>query len=267
MIRKEIAPQSWQETGGAGVIRLSPLTAGLVVLQTAANHALIAQKLGALREDRSSQICVDVHFVTIDTARIPAAFRQALDPQAQPRKPFWPNDSQVEELLQLALSHKTAAVRLVNGGYAEVRHCDVTPFVGSLSPTTRASEVLYEANVEDADDGITLQVQGSATPDGRGAALDLRPTSKRLLEMRSFTFAEKGTEDRLTIQQPLTNAIEVDTQVIVPNGETLVLGGQTVASSPAVAAGAAKAAPSQTQIILVRPAILPKINEGGRKAE
>ncbi|GEM_PF-4509202 len=251
-IRKDVAPQSWREAGGSGVIRLSPVMTNLVVLQTPANHALIAQKLAELRDQRSSQICLSVDFVAIDTDKIPPVFRQALDEQRQsPRSPpkFWPDEAQVRELVGLATSHETAEVRLVNGGYAEMRGSLVTPFVNLVQPTTRASGMVYEPEVDGVDDGITLQVQATATPDGSGVDLTMAPSVKRVLEMPQFAFTPKGTQDRITIQQPTVMTVDCFTQYVVPSGRTLI----SWASGPAVS--------KPVMITLVRATILPKVSQ------
>ena len=263
VLRKTVAPQSWREAGGSGVIRLSPVMANLVVLQTPANHALIATKLAELREKRSSQICVNVDFVAIDTDRIPPAFGQALDEQRQsPRSPpkFWPDESQVRELVALATNHETAEVRLVNGGYAEMRRCLVTPCVTSVQPTTRASEIFYETEVDAVDDGTTLQVQATATPDGSGVDVVMLPAIKRVLEIKPFAYTPKGTEDQITVQQPFVRTVDGDIRSVIPNGKTLFWGTANPVN-PDAAADGTKGVAKQTAITLFRATILPKVSQ------
>jgi type II secretory pathway component GspD/PulD (secretin) len=144
---------------------------------------------------------------------------------------------------------------LFNGQRAYVAVTRVTAYVSDLEPVVAQNAVAFNPTVALFPSGVVLDVQATVSADRKYVTLTLRPTLTTLLQLLPFTFqtAEAanagggGTTQPVTggntgiisvggtnpaagtIQTPIFQLTQVRTTVSVPDGGTLLLGGQTLA--------------------------------------
>ena len=132
-------------------------------------------------------------------------------------------------------------VTVYNGGEAQIFVLTAQSYVASLTPDVASGVVGYTPTIETADDGVSLYVRANVSADRKYVTLYLAPQLLSLLELTPFTFQQSTTlpsgggtgnvftsQASLTIQQPKIRTITVETLVSVPDGGTLLLGGQTI---------------------------------------
>jgi general secretion pathway protein D len=140
---------------------------------------------------------------------------------------------------------------LFNGQRAFVLVSRQTAYVSNLTPVVATGAVAFNPTIGLVQSGVLLDVQATVSSDRKYVTLTLRPQLATLLDLLPFTFqsdtaANSGTTVPITnpnnnftnfgtnaaagtIQQPILQITEVRTTVSVPDGGTLLLGGQTLA--------------------------------------
>jgi general secretion pathway protein D len=139
---------------------------------------------------------------------------------------------------------------LFNGQRAYVAVTRVTAYVSDLQPVVAEGAVAFNPTISLFPSGVVLDVQATVSADRTYVTLTLRPTLTTLLDLLPFTFqsteATGGTTTAPTntiigtqiggtnpaagtIQTPIFQLTQVRTTVSVPDGGTLLLGGQTLA--------------------------------------
>ena len=151
-----------------------------------------------------------------------------------------------------------------------------------------------ETTIDQAEDGVSLFVRATVSADRKYVTLYLRPQLQRLLQLTTFSFQQAATtgggsgtgstggtvvnngtivsSPTVTIQEPRTQVIEVETLASVPDGGTLLLGGLTIAGETEKEAGVpilskipilkrlftnrSNAKDEQVVLILVKPIII-----------
>ncbi|MCH8966060.1 MAG: hypothetical protein IID43_00130 [Planctomycetes bacterium] len=166
------------------------------------------------------------------------------------------------------------APRLVvfNGGSAWVAVTIQQNFVSQLNPVVAQGAVAQAPVTATIDAGASLFVRATVTTDRRYVMLLLAPGITRLLDLQTFAFSGGTGALQAFIQLPVLSAQRLQTMVSIPDGGTLLIGGQKLASETEVEAGVPilskipilKRAYSartlvkdeQTLLILVKPKIL-----------
>jgi general secretion pathway protein D len=134
-------------------------------------------------------------------------------------------------------------VTLSNGQRGFVVVSTQTAYVSDLEPVVGTRAVAFDPTIALVESGILLDVQGTVSADRKYVTLTLRPTLSRLAALQTFTVqaAAQTTGDddatdptntgiaTATVQQPIVENTLVRTTVTVPDGGTLLLGGQTIA--------------------------------------
>lgn len=136
-------------------------------------------------------------------------------------------------------------VTLFNGQRAYVLISTQRAYVSDLTPIVGTGAVGFDPETEFVNTGAVLDVQATVSSDRKYVTLTLRPQVATLLNLRNFQVAQAtaggGTGDPNDpdnpnsgiatgfIQQPEIQITEVRTTVSVPDGGTLLLGGQTLA--------------------------------------
>ncbi|MBI9017760.1 MAG: hypothetical protein JEZ07_10930 [Phycisphaerae bacterium] len=163
---------------------------------------------------------------------------------------------QVDFLIKATHAHKrnkalTAPhVTVFNGEYAEISFNTIRPYVASVTAVTDYGVGLYEPEIEEDESGISLSVSPVITADKRYVQLAVNFEQNLTREMVSFTYAT-GTDNTnttttginpqntqsVTIQQPITDENFIQTYVKVPDGGTLLLGGQKLVGESEKEAG------------------------------
>lgn len=153
-------------------------------------------------------------------------------------------------------------------------------FVSQLNPVVAQGAVAQAPVTQTIDSGAVLDVTATVTADRRYVTMTLRPGVTRLLDLQTIPFSGGGagggfgggTALNAFIQLPTLSSQRVQTTVSVPDGGTLLIGGQKLASETEVEAGVpilskipilrrayssrSMVKDEQTLLILVKPKIL-----------
>jgi len=130
-------------------------------------------------------------------------------------------------------------ITLFNGQRAFVVVATETAFVSDLTPIVGTSAVAFDPTIGIIQSGVLLDVQATVSSDRKYVTLTLRPTLTRLRSLISFPVSAianstgtGGTSQQIVsalVQQPVRDITTINTTVSVPDGGTLLLGGQTLA--------------------------------------
>lgn len=175
---------------------------------------------------------------------------------------------------------------LFNGQTAYVLVAVSQPYVSDLQPVVGTQAVAFDPTISTVNSGVMLQVQATVSADRKYVTMTLQPTLQTLLALVNFSFQQAGNSTGVTsggqlintsagtgiIQEPVTQVTQVATSVSVPDGGTLLLGGQTIAGETELEAGVpvlskipflkrlftnrSTAKDEQVLLILVKPTII-----------
>jgi general secretion pathway protein D len=139
-------------------------------------------------------------------------------------------------------------VTLFNGQRAYVLVSIQRAYVSNLTPVVSTGVSSFAPTIGIVQSGVLLDVQATVSADRKYVTLTLRPQLATLLDLASFTFQVGSTASATPtanggalgigvasavpsgiIQEPELQIQQVKTTVSVPDGGTLLLGGQTVA--------------------------------------
>jgi len=166
------------------------------------------------------------------------------------------------------------APRLVvfNGGSAWVAVTIQQNFIAQLQPVVAQGAAAQQPIVGTINAGASLFVRATVTADKRYVMMLLSPGVTRLLALQTFQFSGGTGAFPAFVQLPTLSAQRVLTVVSVPDGGTLLIGGQKVASETEVEAGVpilskipvlkraytsrSMVKDEQTLLILIKPKIL-----------
>jgi type II secretory pathway component GspD/PulD (secretin)/tetratricopeptide (TPR) repeat protein len=154
------------------------------------------------------------------------------------------DDFQVSILIRATQVHQNTTtltaprLTLFNGQRAFVVVATETAYVSDLTPIVGTNAVAFDPQVGIVQSGVLLDVQATVSADRKYVTLTLRPTLSRLRALVPFPVsalaAGGGDNPNLVnttafLQQPVRDITQVSTTVSVPDGGTLLLGGQTLA--------------------------------------
>ena len=161
---------------------------------------------------------------------------------------------------------------LSNGQTAWVAVQTQTFFVSQLIPQVNVGAAAQAPQTSAVPTGAVLTVQATVSADKRYVKMNLQPGISRLLSLNTFTTNIGGTAGSGFIQIPEIATTQLNTTVTVPDGGTLLIGGQKLANEVEVESGVpilskipilkrayssrAMAKDEQTLLILVKPHIL-----------
>ncbi len=153
-------------------------------------------------------------------------------------------------------------------------------FVSQLNPVVATGAVAQAPVTNVIDSGAVLDVNATVSADRRYVTMTVRPGVTRLLDLQTIPFSGGGAGGGFGggsalpafIQLPTLSAQRVQTTVSVPDGGTLLIGGQKLASETEVEAGVpilskipilkrayssrSMVKDEQTLLILIKPKIL-----------
>jgi general secretion pathway protein D len=158
-------------------------------------------------------------------------------------------------------------------------------YVSNLTPVVSTGAVAFAPTAAVIPSGVELDVQATVSADRKYVTLVLRPTLSRLIDIVNFpvsaaaagafttvTGETSGTTIQSFIQQPEQQVTQLQTTVSVPDGGTLLLGGQTLSAELTREAGVpvlskipflkrlftnrSTAKDDQVLLILVKPTII-----------
>lgn len=119
-------------------------------------------------------------------------------------------------------------------------------FVSQLNPVVGAGAVAQAPTTGVIDSGAVLDVTATVSADKRYVTMTIRPGVTRLLDLQTIPFSGGaggggfgggGAATPAFIQLPTLSSQRVQTTVSVPDGGTLLIGGQKLASETEVEAG------------------------------
>lgn len=269
LIQETVGPDSWRETGGK-VGAIKHLSGQLVVTQTPENHQSLRRLLDQLREQKNIQALVEARYVSCDEAfmtdllarmGLPAGPNGGPVPrvgggnafEGGPASPVLAGGfltaEQADQILRAVQTSPDAAVlaaprlTLFNGqrGYVMVgtSRAYVRDYVAVVGP---AGETRYEPRIGDAESGVTLDVQSTASADRKYVTLTLRPKVTTLAGLAQAPWPGGPAGSGLAVQVPDLRTSGLTTTVSVPDGGTVLLGGMAdtgIAAPGAVTAGRA----------------------------
>ncbi len=166
------------------------------------------------------------------------------------------------------------APRLVvfNGGSAWVAVTIQQNYISRLQPVVNQGAVAQAPITGTIDAGASLFVRATVTADKRYVMMLLAPGVTRLLGLQAFEFSGGTGAGQAFLQLPTLSAQRMQTVVSVPDGGTLLIGGQKLASETEVEAGVpilskipvlkriysarSMVKDEQTLLILIKPKIL-----------
>ena len=154
-------------------------------------------------------------------------------------------------------------------------------FVSQLNPVVATGAVAVAPVIGTIDSGAVLDVNATVTADKRYVTMTLRPGVTRLLDLQTIPFSGGaagggigggGSALAAFIQVPTLSSQRLQTTVSVPDGGTLLIGGQKLSSETEVEAGVpilskipilkrayssrSMVKDEQTLLILIKPKIL-----------
>jgi type II secretory pathway component GspD/PulD (secretin) len=158
-------------------------------------------------------------------------------------------------------------------------------YISNLTPVVSTGAVAFAPTAAVIPSGVELDVQATVSADRKYVTLVLRPTLSRLIDIVNFPVSAavaglstslNGTVASATvqsfIQQPEQQVTQLNTTVSVPDGGTLLLGGQTLSAELTREAGVpvlskipflkrlftnrSSAKDDQVLLILVKPTII-----------
>lgn len=115
-------------------------------------------------------------------------------------------------------------------------------FVSTLNPVVATGAALQAPQTGTIDSGAVLDVTATVTADKSYVTMTLRPGITRLLDLQTIPFAGGSGGNAFQaqpafIQVPTLSSQRVQTTVSIPDGGTLLIGGQKLASETEVEAG------------------------------
>ena len=143
-------------------------------------------------------------------------------------------------------------VTLFNGQRAYVLVATQQAYVSNLTASTGTNVSSFTPQISIVESGVILDVTATVSADRKYVTLTLRPQLASLLDLASFTFqvgsgaiglgnGQVGLVSSAVpsgiIQEPELQITEVKTTVSVPDGGTLLLGGQSIAGETIKEAG------------------------------
>jgi type II secretory pathway component GspD/PulD (secretin)/tetratricopeptide (TPR) repeat protein len=179
-------------------------------------------------------------------------------------------------------------ITLFNGQAGYVLVSTQQAYVSNLVPVVAAGSSGFQPQISVVQTGVLLNVQPTVSADRKYVTLTLTPQQSNLLALQTFSFQSGGSQGSTiingipvfdntgglgaSVQEPEIQLTEVKCTVSVPDGGTLLLGGETVAGETTKEVGVpvlskipflrrlftnrSQAKDEEVLLILVKPTIL-----------
>lgn len=127
---------------------------------------------------------------------------------------------------------------LTNGQAANVAVVTGHAFVSQLQPVVAGGAAAQAPQTNVVNEGAVLSLRGTVSADRRYVTMTLLPGVARLVSLQQFQFAGQNVETGAGfVQLPIVESQTVQTTVSVPDGGTLLVGGQKLSAEIEVDAG------------------------------
>ena len=240
-IANTVDPTSWKTIGdmpGTGTIgTIREVKGQLVVNQTPRNHAEIARLVAALREPFMLQVQMDTYVLSL-ASPLPAFIAKnapGLALQKAGEQAFL-GDAEVATLLEAIGKVPTASVvaaprtLALNGQSAAARTLKHTPYTVIVNGGAYSEPTPVNLAV---DGGLDMTVTAQVNAQTRQVAATIKATYV-LFEGFVTAPAPAGKPAATRpVQEPIMSSFSQDARVIIPEGQTLVLGGNALPEADA----------------------------------
>ena len=127
---------------------------------------------------------------------------------------------------------------LFNGQDAWIAVQEQQAYVSDLQAQVQENVGVFEPTISTTSTGTQLRVQGTVSADRRYVTLTLQPVVSRLIDMFNFVVSSGALNvPGAQVQLPLLQVTGLATTVSVPDGGTLLIGGQKLADETEIEAG------------------------------
>ncbi len=129
---------------------------------------------------------------------------------------------------------------MTNGQQSWIAITEEQNFVSQLDPVVASGAAAQAPIIDTLNTGAVLNVQATVSPDRRYVTMNLQPGVGRLVAVNSFQFSGgpiTGVGASGLVQLPIIQRQQVKTTVTVPDGGTLLIGGQKLTFESEVEAG------------------------------
>jgi general secretion pathway protein D len=229
-------------------------------------------------------------FTAAPTTQVPGSIGAGAQPAMQIQGSFL-DDFQVNFLIRATQASQNSSivnaprVTVFNSQRAFIIVAQQQAYVSDLEAITAEGVGLFQPVVDTVPSGVQLLVQPTVSADRKYVTLSLQPQLAQLLDLATFSVGSIATNPGTVpgggggttfgignIQLPLLSITAVNTIVSVPDGGTLLLGGQTIVGEVEVEEGVpilskiplikrlftnkSRAKDEQILLILVKPSII-----------
>lgn len=263
LIEGAIERGTWKTDQGL-IGSIQELGGQLIVTHTPEVHARIATLLARLRESRAVQVHVEARFMAADSDFVPTLLGRAMDPARGDS--IFLDDAAVADLLRrVAVGDRATTltapkILLFNGQSASVNVSTQQAYIADYAMTrSPAGERRFEPRIDAAESGVSMEVQATLSADRKYVTLTLGPRTTRLIALHSVPFAGDPASG-LNVQVPEVETTALRTTVNVPDGGTLLMGGQLISDERPTPDGKAttRAVPRQLLVLVKAKVIAPE---------
>ncbi|MCH8964336.1 MAG: hypothetical protein IIB58_05205, partial [Planctomycetes bacterium] len=118
---------------------------------------------------------------------------------------------------------------MTNGQQSWIAITEEQNFVSQLDPVVASGAAAQQPIIQTLNTGAVLNVQATVSPDRRYVTMNIQPGVGRLIAMNTFQFSGgpiTGVGAPGFVQLPIIQRQQVKTTVTVPDGGTVLIGGQ-----------------------------------------
>lgn len=129
---------------------------------------------------------------------------------------------------------------MTNGQQSWIAITEEQNFVSELDPQVATGAAAQRPIIEQLNTGAVLNVQATVSPDRRYVTMNIQPGVGRLVAINTFQFTGgpiTGVGASGFVQLPIIQRQQVKTTVTIPDGGTLLIGGQKLTFETEVEAG------------------------------
>jgi type II secretory pathway component GspD/PulD (secretin) len=240
LIQDTIAPRSWATMGGPGAIDYFPMTMTLVINQTPDVQEQINDLLAALRRLQDTEVSLEVRMISVPEGFFERFGLRPDDVKRASSKGVFLSDIQTFQVLEAVQGEQRANVMqapkitMLNGQLGCVDCTDKQSYVTGVEVAQRDGQPTVVPKTEDVVTGIRMSACPRVSADRRYVMLNLEINKSNLasvaVPMAPVTVEIKDDQGKphpftQYLQQPIVNTLHFDTQLTIPDGGTVLIGG------------------------------------------
>jgi type II secretory pathway component GspD/PulD (secretin)/tetratricopeptide (TPR) repeat protein len=233
--------------GGAAIGQGGPGGAGAPILQPFQNVAFVPAPTSSGNNFTPIPIQNNVlDYTNRLQSDVPGSFAGSQLPPALQIAGSFLDNIQVDFLIRATQADSRASTMLApkliltNGQQSWIALTNQQNFVSTLQPVVASGAAAQQPITDTIDTGAVLNVQAVASPDRRYVTMNLQPGVGRLIAINEFRFSDapvSGVGAGGFVQLPVIQRQQVKTTVTVPDGGTLLVGGQKTTTEHEIESG------------------------------